>query len=61
MLKSVCQVRDNRPIIDMVYWDEELDAWIITAEGGSRISRPQSYYTHWMPLPEPPAIRSSQT
>lgn len=44
-------------IVDNCYWDADFcghGAWVLMSEGPT-VARAQHLYSHWMPLPDPPA------
>lgn len=48
-----------KPWSDVCYWEDEwgsdnAGSWVLSCECEHSCARPQGYYTHWMPMPEPP-------
>lgn len=40
------------------WWSDYFDSWVVREDEGSATYLHSEYVTHWMPLPDPPDIKS---
>lgn len=42
--------------VELVVWDEHYQCWDFS-DGDDYYKDAEGYFTHWMPLPEPPEVK----